>query len=452
MTVYFKVSYFCPTMVFNSPQAEWRTKTLQYVAAINAFVEVGLRDGWDQAGEEPEVPDREHLANAAIDAVRQANQTGNLVRLREQWPPAHQPFIHLLQENGQSIPMVCILPDSSILARIGAVYESGRVVHIVGDTVSDVPDVEFFGCGPNRRYFAIAAPPGIHITDGWNGPITAICPWPTGLEGIPDSFDAVPLNAPPNPTKLIPFPDGTRVLLVSADGIFVLSPEGASRLLPRKSEIQEFFEWLQENHPDDDLSLDLSMEHGTLSKDGRLIVVGAQDSFHLVFDAQLNLISEIGPHSEYPHYALFSADESMMAFNACHFYNGTTIGVPTHALKGMETDFYEEDSHIIELEDGARVYAGVSRQDEFIVGDASGYIRAFSTAGDFRWQLFIGSAISSMDLSSEGKILVVSTYAGFLSIIQLDAGTPAPHQIGTDNHVESHRWLFWKNEPMPLIW
>ncbi|WP_250565149.1 hypothetical protein [Adonisia turfae] len=238
-----------------------------------------MRASWDKAGEEPEEPGREHLANAAIEAIRQANQTGDWVGLRKQWPPAHQPFIHLLQEN----------------------------------------------------------------------------------------------------------------------------------------------------HADDELSLDLSMEHGTLSKDGHLIAVGAQNSCHLVFDAQLNLISEIGPHSEYPHYALFSADGRMVAFNACHFYNGTTIGILTDALKGMKTDFYEEDNRIAQLEDGARVYAGVSHQDEFIVGDASGYIRAFSIAGDFRWQLFIGSAISSMDLSSDGKTLVVSTYAGFLSIIQLGAGTPAPN-------------------------
>ena len=62
-------------------------------------MEVGLRASWDKAGEEPEEPGREHLANAAIEAIRQANQTGDWVGLRKQWPPAHQPFIHLLQEN-----------------------------------------------------------------------------------------------------------------------------------------------------------------------------------------------------------------------------------------------------------------------------------------------------------------------------------------------------------------
>ena len=70
------------------------------------------------------------------------------------------------------------------------------------------------------------------------------------------------------------------------------------------------------------------MEHGAVSRDGRFVAVGCQDSSHLVYDDQLELIGDIGNQSEYPHYAVFSADQSMIAFNSCHFYNGITVGVP----------------------------------------------------------------------------------------------------------------------------
>ncbi|MEO0708174.1 MAG: WD40 repeat domain-containing protein [Cyanobacteria bacterium J06649_5] len=431
-----------------SAQEEWRRKTLDYVASVNEFVEKGLRDGWESVGEEPSEPGREHLAETAISAVRQANIDGDLAHVRDQWPPAHSPLIGLLKKNGQSISVVCVLPDNSIVARIGSPYEQGKTVHIIGDTVTDIPDVGFFGRSPNRKYFAIAQSNGIQIVDGWSGPQVALCPWPTGIEGIPLRFNVKPLDSPPTPTRLIPFPDGKRVLLVSGDGIFVLSEHKAVRLLPT----QKDFEWMQREEPDEDLSISLSMEHGAVSDDGKLIAVGSQDSTHLVFDESLVLVGNIGNHSEYPHYALFSSDNDTLAFNACHFYSGVTIGIPTKLLPGLTTEPYEEDARITVLEDGARVYAGTSRSDELIVGDADGYIRAFNTSGKSQWQLFIGSSVGDIDISADGKTLVVSTYAGFLSIINLDAGEQTPYQIGNSKHMEVRRWLFWKNESQPLIW
>ena len=435
-----------------SAQEEWCSKTLDYAASINAFVEKGLRDGWDNVGEEPSDPGRDHLAEAVISAVRQANIDGELAHLRELWPPAHSPLINLLKENGQSIPVVCVLPDDSIVARIGAPYKPGRTVHIVGNTVTEVANVGFFGRSPNRKYFAIAQADGIQIIDGWNGPQVSLCPWPTGLEGIPSRFDINPLDSPPIPTRLIPFPDGKRVLLVSGDGIFVLSEQKAVRLLPTKDEMNEHFEWLEKEYPNDALSVSLSMEHGAISDDGKFIAVGSQDSTHLVFDEQLVCVGDIGNQIDYPHYALFSSDNRTIAFNSCHFYNGVTIGVPTELLPGLTTEPNNYDARIIVVDDGARVYSGTSRSNELIIGDADGYVRSVSTLGEPLWQLFIGSSVGDIDISADGKTLVVSTYAGFLSIIKLDAGEQMPYQIGNSKHMETRRWIFWKNEPKPLIW
>jgi WD40 repeat protein len=372
--------------------------------------------------------------------------------LRDRWPPAHGPLVKILEDNGQSIPLVCILPDGSIVARIGAPYEPGRTIRIAGDIVIDVPEVGFFGRCPNRRYFAIAEEKGVRIVDGWKGPIVARCPWPTGLEGVPEGFDVPALKLPPTVTSLIPFPDGLRTLLVSIDGIFVLSPLGARRLLPTTVQMKEHFEWSRNTYPEHKLNIGLSMEHGAISKDGKLIVVGSQDSTHLVFDDQFNIVGNIGHRSEYPHYALFSADDCTIALNSCHFYNGITIGVSTACLPGITTAPYEDDQTTPILQDGSRVYAGASRGDEFIIGDASGYVRAFSTTGEARWQQFIGSSVGGMDLSADGKTIAVSTYAGFLAIFKLDAGIQARHQIGSGNHLETRRWILWKNESKPLIW
>ncbi len=440
------------TMTDQLKQEEWQRKTIQYVESVNAFIERGLVNGWDNAGAEPIDPGRDHLAQDVISAVRKANANGQIESLRKLWPPAHAPLISLLEESGQSIPVVCILPDNSIIARLGAPYESGKTIHIMGDSVHDVDDVLFFGRSPNRRYFAIARPDGVQILDGWNGPQVEFCPWPTGLEGIPEGFDVEPFDAPPTPTRLIPFPDGTRVLLVSSEGIFVLSSDQAARLLPQTGQMKEHFEWLREEYPDDDFSMELSMEHGAISHNGKLIAVGSQDSTHLLFDENLTIIGDIGNLSEYPHYSMFSSDDSVVAFNSCHFYNGITLGVPVNLLPGLKTEPYEEDERITILEENARVYAGTCRKDEFIIGDANGYVYAFSTHGEPLWRLFIGSSVGDIDVSDDGTTLVVSTYAGFLSITNMDAGKQALHQIGNSKHMETRRWVFWKNEQSPLIW
>ncbi len=45
--------------------ARWRAKGSEYAAAINRFVAVGKRDGWDAAGAEP----REQRSRAEVEAV-----------------------------------------------------------------------------------------------------------------------------------------------------------------------------------------------------------------------------------------------------------------------------------------------------------------------------------------------------------------------------------------------
>ncbi len=435
-----------------SAQSLWKERIVAYAQAVNAYVENGRSKGWENVGKEPADPDVEHLVDQAIDAVRQANRQRDTSSLREEWPPAHRPLIPLLEQNGQSIPTVCFLDDGSVLARIGSPHEDGRTVRLVGYDVETHPEIGFFGRCPNRRYFAICSNKGVEIRDGWRGPVTATCRWPTGVEGIPEGLPAQRFDSNPTPTAVIPFPDGQRALLVSSEGIFVLSETRAVRLLPTESDIREFAEWSLEEHPNDPPIPDLSMEHAAISPSGNYIAAGSQDSTHLVFNENFEIVADVDPMSEYPHYALFSADESIIAVNSCHFYNGITLGVPTSLLPGLDTDSWEPDDRIPILDDNARVYAGVSRNDEFIVGDAGGYVRAFSFGGEFRWEVFIGSSVGSIDISPDSKTLVVSTFAGFISFIELDTGAQPDYQIGTGGNRESYRWLFWKNEKRPLVW
>lgn len=433
------------------PQQQWRAAVIAYAEAINHYVAQGCEHGWDDL-EEPPTPDTEHLLGAwqaALEAINQPGTSDAQRRaFRDAWPPAHLPLAPLLDEQAQDVPTVLLLDDGSLLARVGPLYGKGQVLRIDGEVITPVIGVEHFGRCPQRRYYALGNHEGVRITDGWGGPLVARLDWPHGLEGMPDGYPFEPLDMPPRPTTLMPFPDGKRVLLASSDGIFVLASEGATRLLPR---IDDILEELQQGTDPDDVGLGLAMQHATLSPDGKLIALGEQCGRHLVLGEQLQAIAVVGPASEYPHFALFNRSGEQLILNACHFYGGATVGVRVSDLPGLDTEYYSEDERTPVLQDGARLYAGVAREGEYIVGDAYGYLRAFGEDGSEHWQHFIGSTICAMDISADGRTLVATTHAGFISLIALDSVRPE-WQIGTGEHAEVRRWVCWKGFDKPLAW
>lgn len=427
---------------------EWRRQVLEYASDVNAYVARGLTEGWEAAGSEPVAPALADALPTVLAALREANARGDWAAFREAWPPAHEPLIPWLESHGRSIPVVRFLRDGSLLVRVGAPHDAeARTIQLDGNAARPLPTVGFFGTCPRRRFFAIARADGVEVREGLDGTRRVLCPWPRGTEGVPSDFTVEPIDGPHAATQLVVFPGGDRVLMSSEYGTFVMTANGATRLGPTAERMRSFLEWNRDENPGEIATIGVSMQHCAVSHDGSLIAVGDQDSQHCIYDAELRLLCEIAPGSEYPHYACFSADDSVLALNACHFYSGLTLGVRTADLRAGA-----DEVPTIELEDGARVYAAAVRGDQFLIGDASGYVRAFDLQGRALWQHFVGSTVGDIDVSTDGRTMAVSTYAGFVSIVRLDAGRRQPYQIGTGEHYEERRWIFWKDEAAPLIW
>ncbi|ERI07570.1 hypothetical protein [Aneurinibacillus aneurinilyticus] len=431
--------------LYDTQSKRWRNEGKRYIAAINAFVEKGMQDGWDSVGAEPQET-REDMAQEVLKIVRQANESGEIAALREYFPPAHEPLIGLIREKGQAIRSVFYIDENRMVFTVGASWEPTTVYLFADNQFEILPNVHGVGRSPDGRIYALAYENGIYTYDGWQGSELQRFDWPTGLEGIPGEWTVESMEEARSITELIPFPDQQRLLLVNATGVYVLSTEGARRLHPDKETIQEWKEDMEEDEP---FSIQIDMEHGAISRDGKWIAFGSQDSEHLVFNAELNINDVWHPESSYPHYALFSYDSRNVLFNACHFYNGVSIAVPLEQTVPAEATSKDSDEFIVD--DECRIYAGVSWGDVFIVGDAYGYVRAWSITGEFRWRLFVGSTISGMDISPDGKILLVGTYGGILHRIRLDAGRDE-YMIGTGEHSEERRWLIWKKEQQILAW
>jgi len=431
--------------------SRWRQEGREFAQAVNRYVHIVLTEGWEVAGELAATDSRGDMAEEVLSVVRAANEHGELDKLRTYFPPAWDPLVERIKAQGQAISSALLLDGNRYVIRAGAPYEAGKVYLLLGERIEPVPDVITFGRSPDRRYIAKAYETGVDIHTRWDGPEHVTLPWPTGREGVLGEYDASSLEGTPSITQISPFPDGKRALLVSPDSIFVLAESGAKHIHPDRDAIVEYIEWLREEYPDDEPLFDIDMEHGAISPDGQLIAVGDQSSKHRVLNSGFEEVASVGHLSEYPHYAVFSANGQHVALNSCHFYNGCTIGVHISELDGLNSEPYEIEPPIVLLDDDARVYAATAREDEFIVGDAYGYVRAFSVTGEKRWQHFVGSTISSIDISADGRVLLVGTYAGMVHLIDLDTPEADPYQIGTATHRELRRWIFWRGE-RPVIW
>ncbi len=70
------------------------------------------------------------ISPALLEEIRAVNKNEDFKTLREKWPLSFNPLASLIEQKGQNIPTICILPDNSIVARVGDPYENGIVVRI----------------------------------------------------------------------------------------------------------------------------------------------------------------------------------------------------------------------------------------------------------------------------------------------------------------------------------
>jgi hypothetical protein len=79
---------------------QWCAAGQEYAAAANASLEMMRRQKGVIDGPEP-IDRRKPMARFVLDAVRRANAAGDLSGLRLRFPPAHGPFVEMLDENGK---------------------------------------------------------------------------------------------------------------------------------------------------------------------------------------------------------------------------------------------------------------------------------------------------------------------------------------------------------------
>ncbi|MPQ31641.1 hypothetical protein E4V42_09335 [Clostridium estertheticum] len=432
------ISYKIDWEKVKSLSDRWIKEGTKYASAVNEFVRIGETKGWDKAGKEP-VETRKDMALAVLKIIRQANVTNDIKNLKKYFPPASIPFLSL-EKDEQTVIGSILLEDGSIILNVrGKGKGKNKVFFIdIERNIKVLENVIYVGKCPDKKYFAFAYENHIELHEGINGKVIMNLAWPTGLEGLKCGVITNSENIKTNIKDIIIFPNGKKILLISLSGIFVISEKEPVRLYPDK-DLMSYI--LEEHEKDDEINFRIDMAHGAISSDGELIAIGAQDSNHLILDSNYKLISILEPESSYPHFTLFSKDNKHVIFNSCHFYNGCTLEVNINGLEAYENTIIDEV---------CRVYAGVARNEGYIIGDANGYIHFINMDREIGWRYYIGGTISSMDICNNQ--LLVGTYAGTAHLINLDTGKEDPYRIGNSTNIEEDRFLVWGSEKGVLQW
>ena len=441
----------------------WRRQTHEYVAAVNEYVERANRDGLANDGDEPVDPRTPDDALAVLNLVREANKTGAWAELRSRLPVAHAPFVPWLDDKGIGIGPLYWSDSETVLATVGSSWQPRSVVALRLDGSVETLAGAHAVAG-NGDTYALVRDATIEVRSRGGSGASLHYPMPSGGEGLPEIEGVQMTVGPLALVEAVPVEGG--VLVTSHQGVFLVEGLNARRLFPTEQmlrsaadealeERDDELEWGDDDESeweDVDYDIGFDMIHAACSADGQVFVCGYQDSQHLLLDRQGKLVGQFGPfESSYPHHASFSPDGRRVVVNSCHFYGGVSTMLEVETAKGLASGEFEEVEGTVQCDDLARVYCSTWHDGLWIFGDAQGFVHAVDADGKKHWQHFVGSTVQGVAVSPDGRHLAISTFAGFVAMLDMTDHHHEPSVIGTSGFREVIRFVLWQGEA-PLRW
>ncbi|HWK06830.1 MAG TPA: hypothetical protein VNS58_24515 [Puia sp.] len=151
----------------NQLQQEWNEKGAAFAQGINDMVAFAATHGWDNwKGPEPK-DERDHLASPVLALLRKANEKGHVAAFRADFPPAHAPFVPILEKKGISLENFCPLPDNQLAFISGAPYQQRQAYLLTGQTLQRMDEsIICIGQSPDKAIYAIATDQSILTYQG----------------------------------------------------------------------------------------------------------------------------------------------------------------------------------------------------------------------------------------------------------------------------------------------
>ena len=435
----------------NNLAAEWNTKGHQYISKLNELIAKSY-EGQDAPEYFPEEPRTVEEAKLAISLVEAEWREGRWSAEKPIVDRAHEPFVDMLDDVCQSLNCVTILGADEFLVRLGTSYKPDPTLHVQGAQVTERPDILAVTISRNRELLLLVQEQGFNVVRSLDEDPIVCIPWPKGMAA--KALDVIHIS---NDGKSIAFvADEESVWLGQING----TDSVWTCVHPASSILREFEEEFDDLDDEEAGAWYDSMMHCDLSPDGKFIAYGSQSYGHFIdrIDGvgEIRSWAEIGHLSEYPHYACFSDDSTLVALNSCHFYNGATVCARLADIEGLHTNPYEEDRHAPLIDNRLRVYAATwlpskeEQKEGFALAGAS-YLDIVSSDGTLLSSSYFGSSASSIDYCPKTGLLAVASYSGFLHIFVPSQTAEKEKAVGYRPILEQYRWVFWHDRP-PFCW
>lgn len=459
--------------------AAWNAAGRAHFLALNPLLE-RLYNGEDVVLD-PTDPRTEADGNAVIAQIVALNAAGEGERARELFDPAFGPVFPWIKSERKQLRFVTILGPDELLVVHGSPWLADNVAyHLRGGTATAVPDVRCLARSRDRDLLIVGRAAGLAVYDARAGvaalartPIAELA-WPPPTLFMPRGLTAEEAAAwtPANEDLQL------ESMQVSDDGKrFVISCYRQGILLGSLHAGDPPWQLL---HPDarppyraaDDTDVPRAgdMTHVAISRDGKRLAWGSQDTPHYTAEitqgGEAAWYATIGPQSEYPHDACFSDDGRFVAFNSCHFYNGATVAFAWDGNRGAKLEPYAEHQAAPLIDGNLRVYASCWLPADVMsaVGDrpttdgafalaGSGILRVVTRAGKLALVQGFGSSASSIDFCPEARRLAIGSYAGMVHVYDPDTAEQPGRIDGVRPRRELARWCFWGGLPNgPIRW
>lgn len=267
-------------------QKEWNEKGEKYAKEVNDMVAFAQIHGWDAyKGEEP-VDERAHLGEAVFTLLKEANERGETAKFRADFPPSNVIFEEREDEADDAdeeekigdklgvVDQICSLRGENALFVVSQSEPEGwhKMLYLLeGERVSVIAkDVIAVGKSKRNEIYALLRRGEVELIKGYDGR--------GGGEFIAKFSHDVELTY--NEAEILPFNDGSKVLLSCHDGIFLISQSGTKLIHP----IYEDGQLCKDD--DGNAALYIDMANATLSSDNELIVAGEQCDDHILMDSE----------------------------------------------------------------------------------------------------------------------------------------------------------------------
>lgn len=455
-----------------SASRDWRERGGKFTSALNRWLDVIYKQNRDNEEPEP-VDDRRHMERAIVSALEHYNARGEFEVLREQFPPAYEPFSSTFWRHyGRNITQVFALDNDAMVVRVGP-----ETYLISGNDILPQPAVLAVGGTRDKRLIALAFTTHVEVRESWAGAPIATFAYPPGYDA---AFHAAHPELRPDTLRspermgirsILVHPDGRRVVLVTKEGIFLLTATGSRLLFPERAELDQYFEQFQKKTEGQTGSvpfeLDIDFPSADLSPDGRILTCCGM--FARGIFANLTVYEErgegaafekkawSGDQAFFPRIAAFHDRHPSVAFAAtlyASFSNlgdsiqNTTFRIAREQLdQGGEIDGFDGGV----FQGRGRVESIAPFGDGFLLGMSNGYVWHMSATEDATQlgYVHLGGQIQAIDVSPDGSTVFIGSDTGM--VIRLAVGERDPNLITDLPLKDTRRALFWKTFP-PMIW